>query len=46
MAERKIRVLIAKPGLSPEGDSVPLPDLPLRLRRQSLLPKEVRHGGA
>jgi hypothetical protein len=29
----KLRVLIAKPGLSPEGGEAPLPDLPPELAR-------------
>jgi hypothetical protein len=35
MTERKIRVVVAKPGLSPEGGCAPLPDLPQGLRRRS-----------
>jgi len=44
MAERKVRVLVAKPGFPPEGDFAPLPDLPPRLRRQSLRSDEAQHG--
>jgi hypothetical protein len=33
MSTRKIRVVVAKPGLRPEGGSAPLPDLPPEMAR-------------
>ena len=43
MGESKLRVLIAKPGLSPEGGNAPLPDLPPRLRGPSPRSKGARY---